>query len=743
MAMKARSGGRILVDQLLVHGADMAFCVPGESYLEVLDALHDSPQIKLVNSRHEAGAANMADAYGKLTGKPGIAMVTRGPGACQASVGVHTAYQDSTPMILLVGQVGRDMMDREAFQEIDYRQMFGPVAKWAAQIDLAERIPEYMARAFHVATSGRPGPVVLALPEDMLTDMASVPDADPYHPVHAAPGAGDLIEGFAGNDILRGLDGADTLNGYDDDDSLYGGLGDDSLDGGSGDDVLWDLDGANTLKGGGGDDFLAAAGASRLTGGGGSDQLIAYAMGGTTTRIDGGNGTDLAILGVRDFNQAVDARVSVSGGTVTYSGTQGGLEFEVIGKNLEIFFVTGSNLGDRITGSSASEYIVGGFVNPNSDDDPGVYEIVADIGGDTLSGGGGDDYIVDGGTDPSLGADLLDGGKGADVLYVTGGHDTLIGGGGDDGVIIDWTAIDKDLDLTLKAAGAQGYKLRGDGDHSARLFDIEAMQFAAGSGDDRIVVEIKSSYVSGGLGRDTLIGSSGRDGLDGGGGNDRLAGGKGDDYLSGGEGTDTAVFQGKVSDYDVLENSYGDFHLVDTRKGSPTGRDEVRDVELFEFSDRTVSSATIADGAGLYRAGADDPDVFKGTGKADWFLGYGGNDTLRGENGDDTLDGGDGKDLLVGGDGNDEVIGGLGNDLIKTGDGRDVVYFNDDFGRDVVDDFTDDKDILSFENHTKIDRFKDLSIKQDGRDVVIRVGDDRIVLSDTKLKSLDADDFLF
>ena len=192
MAMKARSGGRILVDQLLVHGADMAFCVPGESYLEVLDALHDSPQIKLVNSRHEAGAANMADAYGKLTGKPGIAMVTRGPGACQAAVGVHTAYQDSTPMILLVGQVGRDMMDREAFQEIDYRQMFGPVAKWAAQIDLAERIPEYMARAFHVATSGRPGPVVLALPEDMLTDMATVPDADPYHSVHAAPAAADL-----------------------------------------------------------------------------------------------------------------------------------------------------------------------------------------------------------------------------------------------------------------------------------------------------------------------------------------------------------------------------------------------------------------------------------------------------------------------------------------------------------------------------------------------------------------------
>src|SRR6267154_1936782 len=136
----ARTGGKILVDQLLIHGADMAFCVPGESYLEVLDALFDvRDRFKLVNARHE--------------------------------VGVHTAFQDSTPMILLIGQVGRDMMDREAFQEIDYRQMFGPVAKWAAQIDVTARIPEYIARAFHIATSGRPGPVVLALPEDMLTEV--------------------------------------------------------------------------------------------------------------------------------------------------------------------------------------------------------------------------------------------------------------------------------------------------------------------------------------------------------------------------------------------------------------------------------------------------------------------------------------------------------------------------------------------------------------------------------------------
>ena len=191
--LKPRTGGHILVDQLLLHGVEMAFCVPGESYLEVLDGLHDAAdRITLVNARHEAGAANMAEAYGKLTGKPGICMVTRGPGACHAAIGVHTAAQDSTPMIMLVGQVGRDMLDREAFQEIDYRQMFGPVAKWAAQIDRTDRIPEYIARAFHTATSGRPGPVVLALPEDMLTEIAAVPDAPPYVAVAPAPAASAL-----------------------------------------------------------------------------------------------------------------------------------------------------------------------------------------------------------------------------------------------------------------------------------------------------------------------------------------------------------------------------------------------------------------------------------------------------------------------------------------------------------------------------------------------------------------------
>lgn len=191
--LRRRSGGKILVDQLLVHGAEMAFCVPGESYLEVLDALHDAaPRIRLINARHEAGAANMAEAYGKLTGRPGLCLVTRGPGACHASVGVHTAFQDSTPMILLVGQVGRDMIDREAFQEIDYRQMFGPVAKWAAQIDRTERIPEYLSHAFHVATSGRPGPVVLALPEDMLAEEAEVADAEPYATVQPQASPADL-----------------------------------------------------------------------------------------------------------------------------------------------------------------------------------------------------------------------------------------------------------------------------------------------------------------------------------------------------------------------------------------------------------------------------------------------------------------------------------------------------------------------------------------------------------------------
>ena len=172
-----RTGAQVLVDQLRIHGVDAAFCVPGESYLAVLDALYDvSAEIQLITCRQEGGAAYAAEAYGKLTGKPGICFVTRGPGATNASIGVHAARQDATPMILFVGQVPRDQLEREAFQEIDYRQMYGSVAKWASQIEDAARIPEYISRAFHVATSGRPGPVVLALPEDMQRDEVDVAD---------------------------------------------------------------------------------------------------------------------------------------------------------------------------------------------------------------------------------------------------------------------------------------------------------------------------------------------------------------------------------------------------------------------------------------------------------------------------------------------------------------------------------------------------------------------------------------
>lgn len=188
-----RTGGQILVDQLKIHGADVAFCVPGESYLAVLDALHDArDSIRLVTCRHEAGAANMAEAYGKLTGKPGICFVTRGPGATHASIGLHTAFQDSTPMILFIGQVARDQMEREAFQEIDYRRMLGPLTKWVAEIPSADRVSEFVSRAFHTAVSGRPGPVALALPEDMLTEVAQAMDARPYQRVEAAPRPDDL-----------------------------------------------------------------------------------------------------------------------------------------------------------------------------------------------------------------------------------------------------------------------------------------------------------------------------------------------------------------------------------------------------------------------------------------------------------------------------------------------------------------------------------------------------------------------
>ncbi len=192
------SGGQLVVAALRAHGVEIAFSVAGESYLEVLDALYDAPEIRLVTCRQEGGAAFMAEAYGKLTGKPGVLLVTRGPGACNASIGIHTAFQDSTPMVVLVGQVARHQIDREAFQEVDFRRMMAPLAKWVAQIDLAERVPELVNQAFQVATSGRPGPVVLALPEDMLRDLASAEVAGPYRAVRAHPGMADLAE-------LRGL----------------------------------------------------------------------------------------------------------------------------------------------------------------------------------------------------------------------------------------------------------------------------------------------------------------------------------------------------------------------------------------------------------------------------------------------------------------------------------------------------------------------------------------------------------
>jgi acetolactate synthase-1/2/3 large subunit len=189
-----RSGGQLVVAALRAHRVEMAFGVAGESYLEVLDALFDAPEIRLVTCRQEGGAAFMAEAYGKLTGEPGVLLVTRGPGACNASIGIHTAFQDSTPMVVLVGQVARHQLDREAFQEVDFRKMFAPLAKWVAQIDLAERVPELVNQAFQVATSGRPGPVVLALPEDMLRDRRLAPVAGPYRPVRAHPGVSDLAE---------------------------------------------------------------------------------------------------------------------------------------------------------------------------------------------------------------------------------------------------------------------------------------------------------------------------------------------------------------------------------------------------------------------------------------------------------------------------------------------------------------------------------------------------------------------
>lgn len=187
------TGGQILVAALRHQGVDRIYCVPGESYLPVLDALYDATEISVVSARHEGAAANMAEADGKLTGRPGICMVTRGPGATHAAIGVHTAFQDSTPMVLFIGQVARQARDREGFQEVDFRAMFAPIAKWVAEIDDAQRIPEYVARAFRTALSGRAGPVVLSLPEDMLSEVIT-PPTQPTAAVAAgaAPRATDM-----------------------------------------------------------------------------------------------------------------------------------------------------------------------------------------------------------------------------------------------------------------------------------------------------------------------------------------------------------------------------------------------------------------------------------------------------------------------------------------------------------------------------------------------------------------------
>jgi len=193
--LETRHGGRILADALAAQGVKAAFGVPGESYLPVLDGLHDlREQIKFIVCRQEGGASYMAEAYGKLTGEPGVLFVTRGPGATNGAIGVHTAFQDSTPMVVFIGQVPNEFAEREAFQEIDYRRMYGQLTKWVAQIDRVERIPEYVSHAFHTACAGRPGPVVLALPEDTLFSQAAVADVPKHHTVRPAPSPAQIEE---------------------------------------------------------------------------------------------------------------------------------------------------------------------------------------------------------------------------------------------------------------------------------------------------------------------------------------------------------------------------------------------------------------------------------------------------------------------------------------------------------------------------------------------------------------------
>jgi acetolactate synthase-1/2/3 large subunit len=190
-----RTAAEVLVDQLRIHGVQHVFCVPGESYLAVLDAFHDS-DLSVTVCRQECGAAIMAEAIGKATGRPGVVFVTRGPGATNASHGIHIARQDSTPLVMFVGQVGRDMKEREAFQELDYRAVFGSMTKWTTEIDDPARVPEIVSRAFHTAANGRPGPVVVAIPEDMLVERIAVADAPPFSVVETSPGPAEM-EKFA------------------------------------------------------------------------------------------------------------------------------------------------------------------------------------------------------------------------------------------------------------------------------------------------------------------------------------------------------------------------------------------------------------------------------------------------------------------------------------------------------------------------------------------------------------------
>ncbi|MBP1883778.1 thiamine pyrophosphate-binding protein [Sinorhizobium mexicanum] len=194
-ATAARTGGQVLIDTLIAEGADLAFCVPGESFLAALDAMREvQDKFRMIVCRHEASATNMAEATGKLTGRPGVVFVTRGPGSSHAAIGIHTAQQDSTPLIVFVGQAARGHLEREAFQEVDYGQMYGKFAKWVVQIDDAARIPELVSRAFHVAVNGRPGPVVVAIPEDVLKEPCTSPVPSPFKRAVAAPGAASLTE---------------------------------------------------------------------------------------------------------------------------------------------------------------------------------------------------------------------------------------------------------------------------------------------------------------------------------------------------------------------------------------------------------------------------------------------------------------------------------------------------------------------------------------------------------------------